>query len=115
MDKILEVTMLYDFYGELLGEKQREIFEMYYQNDFSLAEIGEILGVSRQAVFDQLKRTERGLCEYERKLSLVARFRAAREKLLGIRRFADALSSLGAPEAEISGIRSLISEIDELL
>lgn len=60
MDKILEVTLLYDFYGELLGEKQRDIFEMHYQNDLSLAEIGEFWASARQAVFDQLKTRGKG-------------------------------------------------------
>lgn len=74
MDKILENTLLYDFYGELLTDKQKMIFEMYYQNDLSFSEIGEELSVSRQAVNDQIKRTEKLLTGYEKKLGLVERF-----------------------------------------
>ena len=81
MDKILENTLLYDFYGELLTEKQKTIFEMYYQNDLSLSEIGEELSISRQAVNDQLKRTEKILAEYENKLGLLARFLEQKEAL----------------------------------
>lgn len=74
MKEILQLTLLYDFYGELLTEKQRLVYEMYYQNDLSLSEIGEELSISRQAVRDQLKRAENILRNYENKLQLVERF-----------------------------------------
>ena len=59
MDDILQLTLLYDFYGELLTEKQKQVYELHYQNDLSLTEIGEELSISRQAVRDQLKRTRK--------------------------------------------------------
>ena len=74
MDTILELTLLYDFYGELLTEKQKRVYEMHYQEDYSLTEIGEEFSISRQAVQDQLRRTEKILRDYEEKLGLVARF-----------------------------------------
>ena len=74
MDEILKLTLLYDFYGELLTEKQKEVFEFHYHSDLSLTEIGEVLSITRQAVRDQLKRTEKILLEYEEKLQLVERF-----------------------------------------
>ena len=55
MKEILQLTLLYDFYGELLTEKQKLVYEMYYQNDLSLSEIEKELSISRQAVRDQLK------------------------------------------------------------
>ena len=61
MDKILFFTMLYDFYGELLTDKQKEIFELYHLNDYSLYEIGSQFNISRQAVLDSIKRTEKSL------------------------------------------------------
>lgn len=61
MDEILHLTLLYDFYGELLTEKQKQVFDLHYQDDLSLSEIGEELSISRQAVRDQLKRTEKSL------------------------------------------------------
>ena len=76
MDEILHLTLLYDFYGELLTEKQKQVFDLHYQDDLSLSEIGEELSISRQAVRDQLKRTEKILMDYEQKLGLVARFQA---------------------------------------
>ena len=74
MEKLLQSTLLYDFYGELLTDKQKNIFELYYQNDFSLAEIADYLKISRQGVYDTLKRTENILYDYENKLKLVERF-----------------------------------------
>lgn len=74
MDKILFLTMLYDFYGELLTDKQKEIFELHYLNDLSLFEIGSQYNISRQAVLDSVKRTEKSLLHYEEKLSLVEKY-----------------------------------------
>jgi len=71
MDKTLEFTLLLDFYGELLTDKQREIFGAYYLYDLSLAEIGEQHEVSRQAVHDIIKRTGKKLAGYEAKLKLI--------------------------------------------
>jgi len=74
MDEILQLTLLYDFYGELLTDKQKQTFELHYHNDLSLTEIGQEIDSSRQAVRDLLKRTEKILLEYEGKLQLVRRF-----------------------------------------
>lgn len=81
MDEILHLTLLFDFYGELLTEKQKQVFALHYQDDLSLTEIGEELSVSRQAIRDQLKRTEKILLDYEQKLGLVARFQAQKKEV----------------------------------
>ena len=70
MEELLQLTLLYDFYGELLTQKQKLVYELYHQNDWSLSEIAQELSISRQAVRDQLKRTEKILQEYEKKLGL---------------------------------------------
>ncbi|KXG79008.1 YlxM family DNA-binding protein [Thermotalea metallivorans] len=80
-DKILRISLLYDFYGQLLTEKQQEIIQLYYSHDLSLGEISEQLGVSRQAVYDTIKRTEKILFEYEEKLGLVQKFAATNERV----------------------------------
>lgn len=74
MDERTKRVMMYDFYGALLTQKQREIYDLYYQQDLSLGEIAELHGVSRQAVFDLLKRTDEVLREYDNKLGLVAKY-----------------------------------------
>jgi len=65
--------MLYDFYGILLSERQREVFDLYHEENFSLSEIAYSLGVSRQAVHISLNKARRELEEYEEKLGLIAK------------------------------------------
>ncbi|WCK53007.1 YlxM family DNA-binding protein [Aneurinibacillus sp. Ricciae_BoGa-3] len=72
------LQLLFDFYGRLLKDKQRQYFEMYYHEDLSLSEIAELQNVSRQAVFDQVKRVERQIEQYEEKLKLLARYEKRR-------------------------------------
>ena len=74
MEKIVEQGMLYDFYGELLTEHQRKIYEDVVLNDMSLSEIAEEQGISRQGVHDLVRRCDRTLQSYEERLLLIARF-----------------------------------------
>jgi len=78
-EKVIQISMLYDFYGQLLTEKQREIMQFYYEDDFSLGEISENLKISRQAVYDTIKKSEKTLQEYEEKLRLYQRFKESEE------------------------------------
>lgn len=73
-DKIIEVSMLYDFYGRLLSEKQRMYFELYHEDNYSLAEIGAEYQISRQGVYDVVKKAEKALYDFEEKLGLVRKF-----------------------------------------
>ena len=81
MEKILEQTLLYDFYGELLTEHQRQVYEDVVLNDFSLSEVAAARGISRQGVHDLVRRCNKTLEEYEEKLHLVEKFVAVREKV----------------------------------
>jgi len=85
MEKIAQRALLFDFYGPLLTEKQSKVWDLYYQQDYSLSEIAEEEGISRQAVHDLLRRTENILEDYERKLKLIDRFLNEREKLLKLK------------------------------
>lgn len=79
MAKELKFVMLLDCYGDLLTEHQRNIMELYYCEDLSLAEIGSPLGITRQAVRDIIKRTENILLNYEEKLRFAERLGKMRE------------------------------------
>lgn len=68
MAKNLEITVLYDFYGDLLTEKQQEVIELYYNEDLSLAEIAALSGITRQGVRDSIKRAEGQLTEFEERV-----------------------------------------------
>ncbi len=74
MEKILEQTLLYDFYGELLTKHQKEIYEDVVLNDYSFSEVAQERGVSRQGVHDLIRRCNKILEDYERKLRLVEKF-----------------------------------------
>ena len=74
----LEMTLLFDYYGGMLTDKQRDCFDMRYNQDLSLGEIGEMLGVSRQAVCDNLTRTEVALRRMEENIGCVKRDRQIR-------------------------------------
>lgn len=69
-----EMTMLYDFYGDLLTDRQKEFFDLYYNEDLSLAEIAENSGITRQGVRDVIVRAEAILSEMEEKTGAIARF-----------------------------------------
>ncbi len=74
MSKDLSVSVLMDFYGELLTDKQRDTLDLYYNRDYSLAEIAEDLDISRQGVRDFIKRGEKQLYEFEEKLGMVKKY-----------------------------------------
>lgn len=80
MEKIVEQGLLYDYYGELLTEHQKKIYEDAVYQDLSLSEIAEEAGISRQGVHDLIRRCDKILQEYEEKLHLVAKTNAAKAK-----------------------------------
>jgi predicted DNA-binding protein YlxM (UPF0122 family) len=82
MEKIVRQGLLYDFYGELLTEHQRHVYEDVVFHDFSLSEIAQEQGISRQGVHDLIKRCDRILAGYEQKLKLVEKFRRT-QKMAG--------------------------------
>ncbi|MCM3759419.1 putative DNA-binding protein [Alkalihalobacillus oceani] len=104
LDKTLRMNLLYDFYQSLLTQKQRKYMSLYYLDDFSLGEIAEAFEVSRQAVYDNIKRTEAMLEEYEAKLMLLAKFEQRTELLAQIK---EAIESNATPEEIMSMLDSL--------
>jgi len=80
----LEIVLLYDYYGDLLTDRQKECFEMRYYQDLSLGEIGDELGISRQGVHDNLSRTEALLRNMEAKTGCVGRDQACRKAVRSI-------------------------------
>lgn len=84
MDKIGIEALLFDFYGQLLTQKQIEIMDMHMNSDLSLGEISEQLGISRQGVHDAVKKSISTLTEYEKKLGLVQKFLTQKDSLVRI-------------------------------
>ena len=110
-----EMTLLYDYYGRMLTDKQQEYIDMRYNQDLSLGEIAEIQGVSRQAVFDNLTRTEALLRRMEENIGCVKRDmknRAAVQKILDAAAVLDASSdpAVAALAKQIRGAAQMIKE-----
>lgn len=81
LKKTIRMTMLFDFYGSLLTDKQQKIIKSYFYNDLSLSEIADNIGISRQGVYDHLKRSEKSLKEYENKLGLLSKYNEIRKNI----------------------------------
>ena len=96
MAKNMEIALLVDFYGDMLTDKQRDVVELYYNDDLSLAEIAENEGITRQGVRDSIKRAESQLLEMEERLGLARRFREMREGLDSIRDAAREIQELNS-------------------
>lgn len=79
--KNMEMAFLCDFYGDMLTDKQRDVMELYYNDDLSLSEIAENAGITRQGVRDSIKRAESQLVEMEERLGLARRFRELRAQM----------------------------------
>lgn len=88
MEKLVEIGILFDFYGKLLSKKQYLAIELYYMNDLSIVEIGEDIDVTRQGVFDTLKRAEKKLYSYEKNLKLVDKFYSNNKNIEDIKNIA---------------------------
>ena len=106
MDTI-DLVLLYDYYGDLLTERQKECFELRHYQDLSLGEIASELGISRQGVHDNLNRTESLLREMEAKTGCVSRDLAGRKAAKMIRDAADAL--LAYPDAQVADLAEKIA------
>ena len=116
MDKILEQALLYDFYGELLTDHQKSIYEDFVLNDFSLSEIGEDRKISRQGVYDITKRCDRLQNSYEDKLHLVQKFLTAKDQVAKIHEFAgEILKTEDIPETSTEYLRQIESISNSIL
>ena len=100
MEKILEQALLYDFYGELLTAHQKQVYEDVVLNDYSLSEVAESLGISRQGVHDMIKRCNKLLNGYEEKLHLVEKFVNLRERVGQIKEIAGGKEDTSMREIE---------------
>ncbi|MFC7784398.1 MULTISPECIES: putative DNA-binding protein [Rossellomorea] len=102
------MNYLYDFYQSLLTPKQRSYMSLYYLDDFSLGEIAEEYNVSRQAVYDNIKRTEAMIEEYEEKLLLFKKFQERNEILDQLRQ------KIEEPSIDSSHCLKLIDDLEIL-
>ena len=113
--KPLEMSLLFDFYGETLTEKQRELFDLYYNEDLSLSEIAEHAGITRQGVRDSIKRAEHALGEMEDKLGLVARYGGTGRCAAALAEQVTLLQTLNADKLHSREAEDILSRMAALL
>lgn len=111
MAKDMNITLLFDFYGDVLTEKQQDVIDYYYNEDLSLAEIAEHLGITRQGVRDSIKRAEATMFELEDKLGHVKRFKEIQSGLNSIVEKAHKIEDEMLRGASIREITNLTTEI----
>lgn len=120
MEKNVEVSLLFSFYGKMLTDRQADTIDLYYNEDLSLSEVGAELGISRQGVRDNLKRAETILYDTEERLGLMGRFLEIKNKLSEIDRIIADIE--GSPESKnlsvnikkkINSILTIVSEIND--
>ncbi len=93
MDEIYTIGLLLDFYGQLITKRQYEILDLHYNSDYSFGEIAEELNISRQGVYDNIKRGKAALYDMEEKLGLVSRFEKQKEMASGILKLLEDIDS----------------------
>lgn len=106
------MAMLFDFYGDLLTDRQKEFYDLYYNEDLSLAEIAENYGISRQGVRDVIVRAEAAMTEIEDKTHLIRRFHQMQKELTTIEEAAQSLLT-AAREDKLS--EELVEELAGLI
>ena len=108
------MAMLYDFYGDLLTDRQKEFYDLYYNEDLSLSEIAENYGISRQGVRDVIVRAEAAMDEIEEKTHLIRRFHQRQKELLAIDEAADRLlQAVRAGSCTASALEEIALSIKE--
>ena len=110
--KDMHISLLLDFYGDILSERKRELTGLYYNDDLSLSEIAEISGISRQGVRDAVKKSEAELLELEEKLGLAGRYGELRVQITNIS--SELKSIQTTDEATNAKLNSIAKELSQL-
>ena len=109
------MTMLFDFYGELLTDRQKEFFDLYYNEDLSLSEIAENEGISRQGVRDVIVRAEAILTELEDKTGIIKRFHRMQEQFAQMETAVDAIANRNDERWQDDEVETLCNQLKDVL
>ena len=109
------MALLYDFYGDVLTDRQKEFYDLYYNEDLSLSEIAENYGISRQGVRDVIVRAEATLTELEDKTGIIRRFHVMQDQLSGLQADVTAIAEKNAEKYDDPDIRLLTEKIGAVL
>lgn len=120
INQTVHMGLLFDFYGQLLTDKQRLFFSLYHQDDLSLGEIAEQHGVTRQAVYDTLRRSQNTLLDFEEKLGLIKRSGKQRvllgmiqTKLVDLGEVLSSENMSGAWQDQLAELENLVAQVQE--
>lgn len=109
------MAMLYDFYGDLLTPRQKEFYDLYYNDDLSLSEIAENYDITRQGVRDIILRAERALEDIEEKTGLIQRYHATRAALSSLRELCQQVQSLNEERFSDRDLEELTQQITAVI
>ena len=112
-NQAFRMALLFDFYGDMLTDRQKEFFDLYYNEDLSLSEIAENYGITRQGVRDVIVRAEGNMQELEDKTGIIRRFQRMQEQFSDIERAADGILAINSEHSYDSDIETLATEIKD--
>lgn len=112
--KDMRISLLLDFYGDILSERKREIIDYYYNDDLSLAEIADETGISRQGVRDYVKKAERELITLEEKLGLAERFGRVSSEISSLAAEIDNMISVTDNETEKNNLIHIKEKLEKI-
>ncbi|HHX17652.1 MAG TPA: YlxM family DNA-binding protein [Clostridium sp.] len=115
MDNVYKMTMLLDFYGQMLTKRQYEIMDLHFNSDYSLGEIAEQLNISRQGVHDNIKRCKAMLTNMEEKLGLLNKFAIQKDKEKRILRYLEDIDKSNMSKEDISILKIVEEEIRKII
>ena len=109
------MAMLYDFYGDLLTPRQKEFYDLYYNDDLSLAEIAENYGITRQGVRDIIVRAEKALEDIEEKTGLIQRYHRTRAATTTLRQLCTHLQELNHTKFGDGALEELAGQLEDAI
>lgn len=115
MDELFTISLLLDFYGQMITKRQYEILDLHYNNDYSLGEIAQELKISRQGVHDNIKRGKASLYEMEQKLGLAARFQRQKAKASEILKILQEVDTSSLPPRDAENIEKAIQMVKSIM
>lgn len=116
IDKFTKESLLFDFYGELLSNRKKQVMELYYSEDLSLSEIADQFGISKSSVHESLKSAEKSLAEYEEKLGMMKKHFKRAETKNSINKIINQVQEEGKGDKklleEMDHIKKLLDDLD---
>ncbi len=115
MDELYKISLLLDYYGQMVTKRQYEILDLHYNSDYSFGEIAEELNISRQGVYDNIKRGKAALFELEQKLGLIGRFDKQKEKASEILKSLEEINVSSLSDTDSDNLEKAIRTVKSIM